>query len=242
MARASQLTTSKNGTKKRAIKAPPASSVKPPLSPFDAQIFLNTLGAGRSVATYKKGDAIFLQGNPADAVFYIQRGQIQISVVSEHGKEGVVAVLGEGDFFGEGCLAGQPLHISTAIATATAMVISISRESMARILRDEPAMSALFMTFLLSRNVQAEADLIDHLFNSSERRLARILLLLTSMGKDGTMQSIPAINQDVLAARVGTTRSRINTFMNKFRKLGFIDYDKATLKVHSSLLNIIVHD
>jgi CRP/FNR family cyclic AMP-dependent transcriptional regulator len=219
-----------------------ARALAPAMAPtFDAQVFLEKLGIGHSV-NYKKGDSVFLQGNPADAVFYIQKGQIQVTVLSEHGKEGVVAGLGKGDFFGEGCLAGQPLHISTAMATEASTIISIPRDQMARVLREEPTMSQSFMTFLLSRNIRAEADLIDHLFNSSERRLARILLLLSNLGKEGTVETIPEINQEVLAARVGTTRSRINLFMNKFRKLGFIEYGDGTLKIHSSLLNIIVHD
>ncbi len=186
---------------------------------------------------------MFLQGDPADAVFYIQKGKVQITVVSKQCKEGVIAVLGAGEFFGEGCLAGQPLHIATAIAMAESTVAKIEKDAMIRVLRDEPTLSQMFMSFLLSRNIQVEADLIDQLFNSSEKRLARILLLLTAIGKEGKMETIPKINQDVLAARVGTTRSRINFFMNKFRKLGFIDYDgNSTLKIHSSLLNVIVHD
>ena len=186
---------------------------------------------------------MFLQGDPADAVFYIQKGKVQITVVSKQCKEGVIAVLGAGEVFGEGCLAGQPLHIATAIAMAESTVAKIEKDAMIRVLRDEPTLSQMFMSFLLSRNIQVEADLIDQLFNSSEKRLARILLLLTAIGKEGKMETIPKINQDVLAARVGTTRSRINFFMNKFRKLGFIDYDgNSTLKIHSSLLNVIVHD
>ncbi len=210
---------------------------------FDAQAFLDTVGVGRFIGKYQKGEVVFLQGDPADAVFYIQRGKVQILVLSRQGKEGVIASLGPGEFFGEGCLAGQPLHIATATVTAESSIIKIEKQTMIRVLRDEPTLSQIFMSFLLSRNIQVEADLIDHLFNSSEKRLARILLLLCSIGKEGKMEAIPKINQDVLAARVGTTRSRINFFMNKFRKLGFIDYDESnTLKVHSSLLNVIVHD
>lgn len=210
---------------------------------FDAQAFLDTVGVGRFIGKYQKGEVVFLQGDPADAVFYIQRGKVQILVLSRQGKEGVIASLGPGEFFGEGCLAGQPLHIATATVTAESSIIKIEKQTMIRVLRDEPTLSQIFMSFLLSRNIQVEADLIDQLFNSSEKRLARILLLLCSIGKEGKMEAIPKINQDVLAARVGTTRSRINFFMNKFRKLGFIDYDESnTLKVHSSLLNVIVHD
>jgi CRP/FNR family transcriptional regulator, cyclic AMP receptor protein len=209
---------------------------------FDSTAFLATVGQGRSIAKYKTGQPIFIQGNPADAVFYIQKGKVQITVVSEQGKEGVIAMLGVGEFFGEGCLAGQPLHIATATATAETSVARIARETMIRVLRDEPTLSQLFMDFLLMRNIQVEADLVDQLFNSSEKRLARVLLLLANFAKEGKMESvIPKVNQEVLAARVGTTRSRINFFMNKFRKLGLIEYNGG-LKVHSALLNIIVHD
>ena len=190
---------------------------------------------------YQPGETVFLQGDPADAVFYIQKGKVKVTVVSEHGKEGVIAMLGGGEFLGEGCLAGQPLHIATATATAESAVARIDRKTMVRVLRDEPTLSQLFMSFLLTRNVQVEAELVDHLFNSSEKRLARILLLLANFGKEGKMETIPKVSQEVLAARIGTTRSRVNFFMNKFRKLGLIEYN-GELKVHSALLNIIVHD
>jgi CRP/FNR family cyclic AMP-dependent transcriptional regulator len=210
---------------------------------FDPQVFLDTVGVGRFIGKYNVGETIFLQGDPADAVFYVQKGKVQITVLSKQGKEGVIAVLGAGEFFGEGCLAGQPLHIATATVTADSAIVKIEKLTMIRVLREEPTLSQMFMSFLLSRNVQVQADLIDHLFNSSEKRLARILLLLTNLGKEGKMESIPSINQEILAARVGTTRSRINFFMNKFRKLGFIEYDGGgTLKIHTSLLNVIVHD
>jgi CRP/FNR family transcriptional regulator, cyclic AMP receptor protein len=209
---------------------------------FDPQSFLASVGAGRSLLHYERGKLVFRQGDPADAVFYIQSGKVQITVVSEQGKEGVIALLEPGEFFGEGCLAGQPSHMATASAMAECTIVRIDKEAMIRGLREQPAFSELFMTFLLSRNVQIEADLVDQLFNSSEKRLARVLLLLAHFGKDGKMEPvIPQINQDILAARVGTTRSRINYFMNKFRKLGFIEYNGG-LKVHSSLLNVIVHD
>jgi CRP/FNR family transcriptional regulator, cyclic AMP receptor protein len=198
--------------------------------------------AGRSAVRFERGQPIFRQGDAADAVFYIQTGKVQITVVSEQGKEGVIGMLDAGEFFGEGCLAGQPLHIASASATEESAIVRIEKEAMIRALRDEPSFSQLFMAYLLSRNVQIEADLVDQLFNSSEKRLARVLLLLAHFGKDGTLETvIPHINQEILAARVGTTRSRINFFMNKFRKLGFIEYGD-TLKVHSSLLNVIVHD
>jgi len=208
---------------------------------FDAQSFLATVGVGRTIEKYQPGEPVFLQGDPADAVFYIQKGGVQITVVSKQGKEGVVAMLRTGEFFGEGCLAGQPLHIATATATTESTIARVARATMVRVLHEEPDLSELFMSFLLSRNIQVEADLVDQLFNSSEKRLARILLLLANFGKEGKMESIPKISQEILAARVGTTRSRINFFMNRFRKLGLIEYNGG-LKVHSALLNVIVHD
>ena len=185
---------------------------------------------------------IFQQGDPADAVFFIQEGNVKLSVVSEQGKEAVVGILGAGDFFREGCLAGQPMHMASAVTMTASTVVGIEKDTMIGVLHDEPKLSELFMTFLLTRNIQFEADLVDQLFNSSEKRLARILLLLANFGKGGKMEMVvPKISQEVLAARVGTTRSRINYFMNKFRKLGLIEYNGG-LNVHSSLLNIIVHD
>jgi CRP/FNR family transcriptional regulator, cyclic AMP receptor protein len=205
--------------------------------------FVTSLVAGRSAVKFERGHPIFRQGEAADAVFYIQSGGVQITVVSEQGKEGVIGMLNAGEFIGEGCLAGQPLHMASASATADSAIVRIEKDAMIRALRDEPSFSHLFMAYLLSRNVQIEADLVDQLFNSSEKRLARVLLLLAHFGKDAKLETvIPHINQEILAARVGTTRSRINFFMNKFRKLGFIEYDNGTLQVHSSLLNVIVHD
>ena len=167
---------------------------------------------------------------------------MKLAVVSDQGKEGVIAILNPGDFIGEGCLAGQPLHMASAIAMVESSVVRIEIDAMIRVLHEEPGLSEMFMAFLLSRNIQFEADLVDQLFNSSEKRLARVLLLLANFGKEGTLETvIPRISQEVLAARVGTTRSRINFFMNRFRKLGFIEYNGG-LKVHSSLLNIVIHD
>ena len=208
----------------------------------DPQTFLASVGAGRSAVKCERGQAVFRQGDAADAVFYIQDGRVQITVVSEQGKEGVIGMLNAGEFLGEGCLAGQPLHMASASASEESTIVRIEKDAMIRALRDQPTFSQLFMAYLLSRNVQIEADLVDQLFNSSEKRLARVLLLLAHFGKDGKLDPvIPQINQEILAARVGTTRSRINYFMNKFRKLGFIEYN-GSLKVHSSLLNVIVHD
>jgi CRP/FNR family cyclic AMP-dependent transcriptional regulator len=209
---------------------------------FDVKGFLSSVGSGRSTEKYKPKKNIFRQGDPADGVFFIQSGKIELSVISQQGKERVIAMLGVGDFFGEGCLAGQPLHMASAIALAESVITKIEKATMVRVLREEPALSEMFMAFLLSRNIQFEEDLVDQLFNSSERRLARVLLLLANFGKDGRLDPvISPISQELLAARVGTTRSRINFFMNKFRKLGFIEYN-GSLKVHSSLLSVVVHD
>jgi len=213
---------------------------------LDPQSFTTADGAGRSHVTYQRDQTIFRQGDAADAVFYIQQGKVQITIVSEEGKERVVAMLESGEFFAEGCLAGQPMHLATASATAECSIVRIEKDAMARGLRDDPTFSQMFMAFLLTHNIQVEAELVDHLFNSSEKRLARVLLMLANFGKEGKLETvITPIKQEILAARVGTTRSRINFFMNKFRKHGFIEYDGAshgTLKVHSSLLNVIVHD
>ncbi len=235
------------GTAKAALgdpASPPKAAAREQVAtpaPFDGMSYLASVGAGRSGADYEPKQTVFRQGDGADAVYYIESGKVQLTVVSEHGKEGVIAMLGAGEFFGEGCLAGQPQRMASATTTAKSTIVRIEKAAMIRVLHDHPAFSELFMAFLLSRNIQIEADLLDQLFNSSERRLARLLLLLANFGKEGTMETIPIINQDILAARVGTTRSRINFFMNKFRKLGFIEYNGG-LKVHSSLLNVIVHE
>jgi CRP-like cAMP-binding protein len=202
---------------------------------------LNNLRDGRTAQHHQAGDTVFRQGDPADAVFYINDGQVQLKVISDEGKERMIAVLGEGDFFGEGCLAGQPLHMATAVAASESDVIRVQKSAMTRMLREDKAFSEMFTEFLLSRNVRIEEDLIDQLFNSSEKRLARLLLLLANLGKDGKMEPVPKISQELLAARVGTTRSRINHFMNKFRDQGLIEYN-GDLKVHSSLINIIVRE
>jgi CRP/FNR family cyclic AMP-dependent transcriptional regulator len=214
---------------------------------FDAQAFLASVGAGRTTRKYPAKKTIFRQGDPADAVFYILDGKVKLTVVSEQGKEGVIAILGPGDFFGEGCLAGQRSHMASAAAMTSSTIVSVEMDTMIGVLHDEPKLSGMFMSFLLTRNIQFEADLVDQLFNSSEKRLARVLLLLANFGKGGKMEMvIPKISQDILAAKVGTTRPRINFFMNKFRKLGLIEYSGGKhgggLNVHSSLLNIIVHD
>ena len=185
---------------------------------------------------------MFVQGDPADAVFYVERGQIKLTVVSDQGRSAIVAVLGRGDFFGEGCLAGQPVRMATASAVTDASVVRVERQAMIGLLRERSPFSERFMAHLLARNVRIEEDLVDQLFNSTEKRLARVLLLLARFGKEGaTEPMIPKISQEVLAEMVGTTRPRINEFMNKFRKLGFIEYNGG-LHIHSSLLNVLLHD
>jgi CRP/FNR family transcriptional regulator, cyclic AMP receptor protein len=209
---------------------------------FDAEAFLRSAGATRGVATYPKGKIVFSQGQPSDAVMYIQKGGVKISVLSRSGKEAVVAMLGPGDFFGEGALTGQPIRIGTATATSPTTVLVIEKGAMLRLLRDEPTFSERFISYMLERNLRVEADLIDHLFNSSEKRLARTLLLLARYGEqEGPEQRIPKISQETLAEMVGTTRSRVNFFMNKFRDLGFIEYN-GVLKVNTSLLSVVLHD
>ena len=209
---------------------------------FDAKAFLESVGAARRVVNYAKGKTIFVQGEPSDAVMYIQKGSIKISVLSRTGKEAVVAMLGAGDFFGEGALTGQSIRIGTATATATTTVLIIDKATMLSLLRDEPTFSERFISYMLARNLRIEADLVDHLFNSSEKRLARALLLLARYGSQvGAERRIPKISQETLAEMVGTTRSRVNFFMNKFRDLGFIEYN-GDLTINISLLNVVLHD
>jgi CRP/FNR family transcriptional regulator, cyclic AMP receptor protein len=209
---------------------------------FDAEAFLTSAGAARRVMTYPRGKIVFSQGQPSDAVMYIQKGSIKISVLSRTGKEAVVAMLGPGDFFGEGALTGQPIRIGTATATAPTSVLIIEKGVMLGLLRDEPAFSERFIAYMLARNIRIEADLVDHLFNSGEKRLARTLLLLARYGDQaGPEQRVPKISQETLAEMVGTTRSRVNFFMNKFRDLGFIKYN-GDIKVNTSLLSVVLHD
>ncbi len=209
---------------------------------FSAQDFLDSAGVARRVAEFKKTETIFSQGDPAKNVLYIQKGGVRLSVVNESGKEAVVAVLGPGDFFGEGCLAGQPIRIGTAAAITATTVLIIDKKEMIRVLHDEHAFSDRFISYMLSRNIRVEEDLIDQLFNSSEKRLARTLLLLARYGKEDKPQRVlPKIPQEMLAEMVGTTRSRVNFFMNKFRKLGFIKYNGG-LQINTSLLSVVLHD
>jgi CRP/FNR family cyclic AMP-dependent transcriptional regulator len=209
---------------------------------FDPKSLLKGVSGGRSVASYRRKQVIFAQGDPADAVFYVQKGRVKLTVVSKQGKEAVVALLGADEFFGEGCLAGQPLRMSSATAAEDTTVLRLRKKAMVRLLHTDPKFAELFTTHLLSRNIRYEEDLVDQLFNSSEKRLARVLLLLAHFGKDGRREPvIPKISQETLAGMIGTTRSRVSHFMNKFRKLGFIDYNGGLL-VHSSLFNIVLYD
>jgi CRP/FNR family cyclic AMP-dependent transcriptional regulator len=213
-----------------------------PKAPFDAKAFLTRANGGKAITSYRNNASIFVQGDPADAICYIQKGKVKLTVVSKQGKEAVIALLGEGDFFGEGCLAGQPTRMATAVAISTCSILRLERAGVIRLLHEEPSFSETFVAHLLSRNIKIEADLVDHLFNSSEKRLARVLLLLANFGKEGMPEEvIPKMSQETLAEIIGTTRSRVSFFMNRFRKLGFIEYN-GTLKIHSSLLNVILHD
>ncbi len=209
---------------------------------FDAKAFLANVGTGKTILEFRKDQHIFQQGDVADTVFYIQKGRVKLTVLSEQGKEAVVGILEPGQFFGEGCMNGHRQRISTTTAMEHCVITAITKTAMVEAIHDQPKFSELFMAFLLTRNSRIEEDLIDQLFNSSERRLARVLLLLANFGKEGKLESVmPPVSQELLAARVGTTRSRINFFMNKFRKLGLIEYN-GHLKVHSALLNLVVHD
>ena len=209
---------------------------------FDPQLFLTKVGKGKTTLQSPKKHTIFSQGDAAEAVFYIQAGKVKLTVVSQQGKEAVVAILERGAFFGESCLAGQVIRTATATAVEDSNIVRIDKEAMISVLHEEPAFAELFMAYLLAHTIRIEEDLVDHLFNSSEKRLARVLLLLAHFGKEGKPETVIAkISQETLAEMIGTTRSRVSFFMNKFRKLGFIDYN-GELHVHSSLLNVILHD
>jgi CRP-like cAMP-binding protein len=210
--------------------------------PFDPNTFLAKVGEGRSLVDYRKDKIVFAQGDPADAVFYLRKGKVKLTVVSNQGKEAVVAVLDPDAFFGEGCLIAQPLRMATATTLTSCSIMRLEKPAMVRVLHAQPTFSERFITHLLTRNIRVEEDLVDQLFNSAEKRLARVLLLLANFGKEGKPEAvIPKVSQETLAEMIGTTRSRVSFFMNKFRKLGFIYYNGG-LEVHSSLLNIILHD
>jgi CRP-like cAMP-binding protein len=215
---------------------------KPDKDMFDPKNFLAKVGAGKQVLEFHKNQHVFEQGDVADAVFYIQKGRVKLTVLSEQGKEAVVAILDPGQFFGEGCMNGHPLRIATTTAMENCVITSITKAAMIAALHDEPKFSEMFMAYLLTRNSRIEEDLIDQLFNSSEKRLARLLLLLANFGKEGIPQPIsPNVSQETLAEMIGTTRSRVSYFMNKFRKLGLISYN-GHIEVHSSLLSAVLHE
>jgi CRP-like cAMP-binding protein len=209
---------------------------------FDPKVFLATVNGGRSISKYRQNETVFSQSSSADAVFYIQKGKVKITVVSELGKEAVVAILGPDEFCGEGCLTGQPLRLATATAMTDCEIMRLEKATMIRVLHEEPAFSEMFVSHLLARTIRVEADLVDQLFNSSEKRLARALLLLANFGKEGEPEPILAkISQETLAEMIGTTRSRVSAFMNKFRELGLINYN-GHIEVHRSLLNVVLHE
>ena len=209
---------------------------------FDVEAFLDSSGVSRKVVEFRPRDVVFAQGDPSDSVMYIQQGSVKISVLSEAGKEAVIAMLGPGEFFGEGALAAQPVRMATATAMGASRVLVIEKQQMIRLLHKQHDLSDRFITYILARNIRVEEDLVDHLFNSSEKRLARTLLLLARYGKEEeSTQVLPKVSQEVLAEMVGTTRSRVNFFMNRFKKLGFIEYNGG-LKVNASLLSVVLHD
>jgi len=209
---------------------------------FDPKSFLALVGEGRSIGEYHNDQIVFSQGDSADAVFYIQRGRVKVTVVSEQGKEAVVAMLGTNDFFGEGCLAGQAQRIATVATMTDSVIVRLEKAAIVRVIHREPAFSGMFIAHLLARAIRVEADLVDQLFNSSEKRLARLLLLLANFGKEEKPEPIlTKISQETLADMIGTTRSRVSFFMNKFRKLGLIDYN-GSIEVHNSLLNVVLHE
>jgi CRP/FNR family transcriptional regulator, cyclic AMP receptor protein len=210
---------------------------------FDPRIFLATIGEGRTIVLFAKNQIIYAQGDACDALFYIQKGKVRLTVVSENGKEATIGILNPDDFFGEGGLAGQSLRMGSASAMTDCAIMRIDKKEMMLALHREHTLSDVFTAYLLGRNIRYEEDLVDQLFNSCEKRLARILLLLAHFGKDGIQEAVvPNIGQETLAEMVGTTRSRVNFFMNRFRKLGFIHYNNGGMEVHSSLLNIVLHD
>jgi CRP-like cAMP-binding protein len=209
---------------------------------FDPKSFLAKIGDGRSIGKYRKDQIVFSQGEPADAVFYVQKGKVKLTVVSEQGKEAVIAILGMDEFFGEGCLAGQLQRIATVTTMTDSVIVRLEKSAIVRVIHQEPAFSEKFIAHLLGRSIRVEADLVDQLFNSSEKRLARLLLLLANFGKEGTPEPVIAkISQETLAEMIGTTRSRVSFFMNRFRKLGFITYN-GHIEVRKSLLNLVLHE
>ena len=211
--------------------------------PFDPKVFLTKMSGGLAISDYRKGRIVYTQGEPADSVFYVRSGKVKKTVVSEQGKEAVVALFALGDFFGEGCLTGQPLRLATVRAMTESVIVRITKAEITRVIHQEPAFAELFIAHLLARNSRVEEDLVDQLFNSSEKRLARMLLLLANFGREGQPVPIIAkISQETLADMIGTTRSRVSFFMNKFRELGFVKYSGQQIEIHSSLLGVVLHD
>src|SRR5579864_4320879 len=224
------------------LKMPPSTAPKKNAG-FDPDVFLATIGDGRKILAVLKKQTIFAQGDEADAIFYVQKGKVRLTVVSKIGKEATIAIVNQGNFFGEGSLAGQLLRMGSAAAMTDCEILRVEKKTMMDALHREPALSEMFVAYLLARNIRYEEDLVDQLFNSSEKRLARVLLLLAHFGKEGIPETVvPKISQETLAEMVGTTRSRVSFFMNRFRKLGFINYGENGLQVHSSLLNVVLHD
>jgi CRP/FNR family cyclic AMP-dependent transcriptional regulator len=231
----------------------PASSIAVKMSPaevrterptsFDPHLLLTKLSSGKTSREYQAGESVFSQGDAADAVFYVQSGKVRLTVVSNSGKEAVVAILPQASFFGEGCLAGQPLRMATASAGQKSTIVRVEKRAMVALLHQEPEFSEQFLAYLLSRNIRMEADLVDHLFNSSEKRLARLLLLMANFGQESKpIPLIAKMSQETLAEMIGTTRSRVSFFMNRFREMGFIEYNGGGVNVHSSLLSVVFHD
>jgi CRP/FNR family cyclic AMP-dependent transcriptional regulator len=231
-------------TVREVLPGPVANSGPPErTAAFDPRLFLTKLTTGKTGREYKADESVFSQGDAADAVFYIQSGKVKLTVVSTRGKEAVVAILPEASFFGEGCLAGQPVRMATASTVQRSSIIRVAKPVMIELLHQEPEFAERFLAYLLSRNIRMEADLVDHLFNSSEKRLARLLLLLANFGQESKPIPVVAkISQETLAEMIGTTRSRVSFFMNRFRDLGFIDYNGGGMHVHSSLVSVVLHD
>ena len=232
-------TTDKDTLARKQVAAVPAESS----TVFDPHLILTKLVGGKSTREYQSGESVFAQGDKADAVFYIQSGKAKMTVVSKRGKEAVIAILPEGSFLGESCLAGQPLRMASASTVGRSTIIRVEKTAMVQLLHQEPDFAERFLGYLLSRNVRMEADLVDHLFNSSEKRLARLLLLLANFGQESKpIPMIAKMSQETLAEMIGTTRSRVSFFMNRFRELGFIDYNGGGMQVHSSLVSVVLHD
>ena len=225
------------------LKKPPAPETRiQPIPPFELRKFLESAGIKRKITKYSRSAVVFAQGDPATEVFYVQLGSVKLSVLSRTGKEAVVAILGPGDFFGEGCLAGQARRMATASALSASTLLVVEKPQMLTMLHKEPALADRFLMHMLARNIRIEEDLIDQLFNSSEKRLARALLLLARYGKKDQPLPLPKLSQETLAEMVGTTRSRVNFFMNKFRRLGFLEYSRGRFRVNNSLLSVVLHE